>query len=143
MADRIPCRLFLIRLESAGASSSSNKVGAVLNLRPQQEEEEEEVEADGSPISPAPSMLCYLVPTRPPPSVSPGSTSCRQPFCGHADVCVCETGPCLFFKAACLSFRKLKLPNTCCMNYITSLHMHSVLPEHTHTHTRRSDTNGD
>lgn len=53
---------------------------------------------------------------------------------------VCE-GP--YFKAACLSFRKLKLFNTCCMNYITSPHMHSVLHKHTHLALVSVHTNGD
>lgn len=35
-------------------------------------------------------------------------------------------------KAACLSFRKPKLFNTCSMNYITVSHMDCLLHKHTH-----------
>lgn len=51
----------------------------------------------------------------------------------------------LYFKAACRLFRKLKLINTCCMNYITSAHMHSALHKHTQTHLAliSVDTNGE
>ncbi len=37
-----------------------------------------------------------------------------------------------YFKAACISFRRLKLVNTCSMNYITVPHMDSPLQKHTH-----------
>lgn len=46
--------------------------------------------------------------------------------CRHT---ICE-GP--YFKAACLSFGRLKLFNTCSMNYITVPHMDSLLRKHTH-----------
>lgn len=68
-------------------------------------------------------------------------TFCCQPFgaCMH----IAFEGLCS--KAACRSFRKLKLINTRCMNYITSAHMRSTLHKHTQTHLAliSVDTNGE
>lgn len=132
LADRIPCRLFLIWLESALAAHLQTKLKHTA-FCPQGKPRIRRA-ADSPRIGFVP-LILYSLPAVCP---CPGHIS-PQPFCGHAGTLYVRNP----ISKQLVSFRKLKLINTCCMNYITSPHMHSVLHKHTHLALVSVHTNGD